>query len=68
MTKNVDYRECTCDLCGSKECISQSFILPKSWGEVRMKTKNYDVCEQCFIKVKSAIEGLIVKKNEHEGE
>ena len=58
MTKNVNYKECTCDLCGSKEYISQSLILPKNWENIKIKNKNYDLCEQCFIKVDMAIEDL----------
>ena len=68
MTRNVNYKECTCDLCGSKEYISQSLILPKSWEQVRLRLKNYDLCEQCFIKVENAIEDLKAKENEHDGD
>lgn len=58
MTKNVRYKECTCDLCGSKEYIPPSLILPHSWEHLKIKHKAYDLCKQCFLKIDMAIEDL----------
>ena len=58
MTKNVSYKECTCDICGKVEHIPQSLILPKEWENFKLGQKSYDVCLDCFIKIDMAIEDI----------
>ena len=59
MTKNVSYKECTCDFCRTKEHIAQSSILPKQWTVLRLKKSEYDLCEQCTVNVEQAIEKMM---------
>ena len=58
MTKNVNYKECTCDFCGKKEHIAQSLILPNQWAELKLKDLKYDLCMQCVTKMEQIIEDM----------
>jgi hypothetical protein len=58
MTKNVTYKECTCDACGKVEKISHDFFLPKDWGHIKVDTKEFDLCDECFTKVCVCINSL----------
>ena len=58
MTKDVRYKECTCDLCGSKECIPPIKILPPKWEVLNLKGNVLDLCEQCFLSVEQAVEDI----------
>lgn len=62
MIKNINHRECTCDLCGAKVYIEQRDPRPKGWESFDLGMKHYDTCKQCFIKVDMAIEDLKVRK------
>ena len=64
MVKNVNHKECICDLCGARTYISQDKFLPEGWETVGLKLKRYDFCEQCFIRVDEAIEDLKAKEKE----
>lgn len=59
MTENISYRKCTCDICGKIAKVSISgTLLPNDWEQFRIGKKQYDVCQDCFVKVDMAIEDL----------
>lgn len=62
MIRTVEYKECTCDMCGVKENISLEYDRPDGWGWFRVYHKrkmfDYHTCSDCGEKVKSAIESV----------
>lgn len=58
MTKNISYKQCTCDICGKVEDIVTSLILPKEWDNFTIGNKTYDICPDCFMKINMTIEDL----------
>lgn len=62
MIEKVEYKECTCDICGKKESIGLSVDLPKNWGWFRVYTSriitDYHTCETCGLRVKDALDRL----------
>lgn len=58
MTRNISYKECTCDICGKSENISQTLILPTLWQKVQIRSSIYDCCGACLDMIEDAIEEL----------
>ena len=62
MIKIVEYKECTCDMCGAKESIPLEYDMPKDWGWFRIfqnrKISDYHTCADCGERVSSAIENM----------
>lgn len=62
MIKKVEYKECTCDMCGAKEIIPMQSDRPAGWGWFRVcndrKISDYHTCADCGERVLSAIENM----------
>ena len=62
MIKTVEYKECTCDLCGAKETIPTNKDMPDGWGWFRIcldrRITDYHACADCGERVASAIENM----------
>ena len=62
MIKTIEYKECTCDVCGANENINKVKDRPVGWGWCRVCVDGYIVdyhtCADCGKKVKSAIESV----------
>lgn len=58
MIEVVNYKKCTCDICGKVVNITENRNRPNSWERFEIGMKKYDVCLDCFIKVDMAIEDL----------
>lgn len=55
MTKEVSYRECTCDICGRVEKVVLSMPLPQNWQHTKIRRTAYDMCESCIIRIERTI-------------
>ena len=59
MRKNVSYSECTCDVCGKVEHITQSLLYPKGWGTISFPMgEKLEVCDKCLLRIQEAISKL----------
>ena len=62
MIKTVEYKECTCDMCGSKEHILMNRDMPEGWGWFRIclnrNISDYHTCADCGERVLSALENM----------
>ena len=63
MIKTIEYKECTCDICGAKEIIPKELDAPKDWGWARICSNrtidHYHTCADCAEMVQSALKNMI---------
>lgn len=57
MTENVSYKKCICDVCKKQTKIPMPLTLPKDWEIIEVGEK-YDVCAECYGKIKSIVEEM----------
>lgn len=67
MREQIHYARCVCDFCEKEEHIADSLIRPKGWEKIRIENAEFDLCESCLDKVKTAIDEIMrsTKLNEH---
>lgn len=58
MRNNVSYAEITCDICGKKERIPLSCVLPAGWAKVSVRYDEWDACTECINRINTFIEGI----------
>lgn len=62
MRENISYAEVTCDLCGKKEHINLSRVLPLGWDTIDLGDGKKDVCDSCYRYVREVIQRLPLLK------
>lgn len=72
MIETVQYKECTCDICGLKEKSSISVIAPKGWWNISFRKEGItyhtpDVCENCYSKITDFIEKMCYPEGDDNG-
>jgi hypothetical protein len=69
MIKPVSFKECTCDICETKQIVPMEYDMCQDWGWIRYlnpKTRHItrlDLCQNCYEMVMRAIEDVRSKKH-----
>lgn len=68
MISNVRYRECTCDICGAKQIISVSQVLPSDWYHIKCENMGltdvaFDACADCSEVICTGFKALIKERH-----
>lgn len=69
--KTVQYKECTCDVCGTTATVDPAMIAPDEWQKITFSKKGLsywtvDVCDKCITKIADYIDGLMEGDTSHE--
>lgn len=61
--ETVQYKECTCDVCGAKEVVPTSLIAPKNWWKLHFSKEgltyiSLDLCENCYTTISNSVDRM----------